>query len=117
MHRAPVLEQNLVRLQVRRVHSPPVQECSMLKRMKHALSALALLGALSLATPLRGQSANARIDSIFAPYDKRDSPGCAVAVLQGGATVFAKGYGMASLEHDAPITPNTPFYAASVSKQ
>ena len=89
----------------------------MLRRMNRSLSALALLGVLSLGTPLMGQSANARIDSIFAPYDKPDSPGCAVAVLQGGATVFAKGYGMASLEHDAPITPNTPFYAASVSKQ
>ena len=66
---------------------------------------------------LQGQSANPRVDSIFALFDKRDSPGCAVAVVDGGRTVFAKGYGMASLEHDLPITPTSAFYAASVSKQ
>ena len=31
--------------------------------------------------------------------------------------MFAKGYGMADLEHDTPITPETPFYIASISKQ
>jgi CubicO group peptidase (beta-lactamase class C family) len=67
--------------------------------------------------PLRSQSANPRVDSIFATFDKRDTPGCAVAVVDGGRTVFAKGYGMASLEHDVPITPSSAFYAASVSKQ
>src|SRR4051812_18388416 len=68
------------------------------------------------ATSLQAQS-NARVDSIFAAFDKRDSPGCAVSVSDSGRTVFAKGYGMASLEHDVPITPNSAFYAASVSKQ
>jgi CubicO group peptidase (beta-lactamase class C family) len=66
---------------------------------------------------LQGQSTNSHVDSIFAVFDKRDSPGCAVAVVEGGRTVFAKGYGMASLEHDLPITPRSAFYAASVSKQ
>ena len=31
--------------------------------------------------------------------------------------VYARGYGMADLEHDAPITPDSVFYAGSVSKQ
>ncbi len=66
---------------------------------------------------LQAQSANPRVDSIFAAFDKRDSPGCAVSVSDSGRTVFAKGYGMASLEHDVPITPSSAFYAASVSKQ
>jgi CubicO group peptidase (beta-lactamase class C family) len=57
------------------------------------------------------------VDSVFAAYDKRDSPGCAVSVSDSGRTVFEKGYGMASLEHDVPITPNSAFYAASMSKQ
>ena len=67
---------------------------------------------------LPGQSSSdPRIDSIFAAFDKRDSPGCAVAVVDGGRTVLAKGYGMASLEHDLPITPTSAFYSASVAKQ
>lgn len=59
----------------------------------------------------------ARVDSVFAGFDRRDSPGCAVAVLRAGATVYTRGYGMADLEHDVPITPGTTFYLASVSKQ
>ena len=59
----------------------------------------------------------ARVDSIFARFDRRDAPGCAVAVLRAGAIAYARGYGMADLENDVPITPSTAFYLASVSKQ
>ena len=79
--------------------------------------AIVIFAAGAGAAPLRAQSANPRVDSIFAAFDKRDSPGCAVSVVDSGRTVFAKGYGMASLEHDVPITPSSAFYAASVSKQ
>ena len=79
--------------------------------------ALALSLAVHVGAPLESQSTNPRMDSIFAAFDKRDTPGCAVAVSDGGRTIFAKGYGMASLEHDLPITPTSAFYAASVSKQ
>ena len=63
------------------------------------------------------QAANPRVDSIFASFDRADSPGCAVSVSESGRTVFAKGYGSASLEHGVSITPVSAFYAASVSKQ
>src|SRR5215210_8034794 len=51
----------------------------------------------------------ARVDQLMAIYDRKDSPGAAIGVVRGGKLVFAKGYGMASLEYDAPITPRTPF--------
>ena len=88
-------------------------------RRKIASTIALLIASLVLSglAPLHAQSANPRVDSIFALFDKRDSPGCAVAVVEGGRTVFSKGYGMASLEHDLPITPTSAFYAASVSKQ
>ena len=38
-------------------------------------------------------------------------------VLKGGKVVFDKGYGLANLETGVPITGNTPFNIASVSKQ
>jgi len=74
------------------------------------------------AAPAAGQglstdSAFRWIDSVFAPYSSRQGPGCAVGVSRDGRLVFAKGYGSADLEHDAPITPSTPFYIASVAKQ
>jgi CubicO group peptidase (beta-lactamase class C family) len=84
---------------------------------REVVIAFTLALAAAAAAPLQGQSASPRVDSIFATFDKRDAPGCAVAVVDSGRTVFAKGYGMASLEHDVPITPTSAFYAASVSKQ
>src|SRR5688572_4122028 len=66
-----------------------------------------------MAAPVGAQS----VDSIFAAFDNRQSPGCAVTAIDGDRTLVLKGFGMASLEHDLPITPQSAFYAASVSKQ
>ena len=65
------------------------------------------------------QSGNWRpaVDKIFASWDTRQSPGCAVGVYKDGAIAYERGYGMADLEHDVPIAPDTPFYIGSVSKQ
>jgi CubicO group peptidase (beta-lactamase class C family) len=57
------------------------------------------------------------VDRIFAEYAKPDSPGCAVALYKDGRIEYARGYGMASLEHDLPITAQSVFYLGSVSKQ
>jgi CubicO group peptidase (beta-lactamase class C family) len=57
------------------------------------------------------------VDSVFAQYDRKDSPGCALGVFQGGKIMYERGYGMASLEHDVPIAAETVFYVGSVSKQ
>jgi CubicO group peptidase (beta-lactamase class C family) len=77
--------------------------------------------ALAILVPaaLAAQAPNvpvARVDSVFA-FATSATPGCAVAAAQNGALRFAKGYGIADLEHGVPITPATPFYLASVSKQ
>jgi CubicO group peptidase (beta-lactamase class C family) len=58
-----------------------------------------------------------RIDAIFADYDHSDAPGCAVGVAWEGEMLFAKGYGLASLEHGVPITPQTKFGVGSITKQ
>ncbi|HEX4932967.1 MAG TPA: serine hydrolase domain-containing protein, partial [Gemmatimonadaceae bacterium] len=77
--------------------------------------------AIVVALPLRAQELPrdlvARVDSLFAPYHRTDAPGLAVAVVRDGRTIFAKGYGMADLEHRVAITPSTVFDVASVSKQ
>ena len=62
-------------------------------------------------------AANPAIDAVFAQWNKPDSPGCAVAVFQGGRIAYEAGYGMADLEHDVRITPASVFYVGSVSKQ
>ncbi|MGA2658293.1 MAG: serine hydrolase [Verrucomicrobiota bacterium] len=57
------------------------------------------------------------IDRIFEASSKPGTPGAGVAVIEHGALVFEKGYGLANLEYDIPVTPQTIFHVASVSKQ
>jgi CubicO group peptidase (beta-lactamase class C family) len=59
----------------------------------------------------------AAVDDVFAAYDNSDTPGCALGVVQGGELVYARGYGMANLDHGIAITPQTVFRIGSVSKQ
>ena len=60
---------------------------------------------------------SARVDSLFSDLDRVDSPGCAVGVYSAGEVLFAKGYGMASLEHGVPLSPRSVLNIASVAKQ
>ena len=59
-----------------------------------------------------------RIDKVFAAYAKPGSPGCALALLDKGRSVYEKGYGLASIEFGVAIDPQkTAFEIASISKQ
>lgn len=58
-----------------------------------------------------------KMDELFDRWNETDSPGVAVAVAQDGKVLFQKGYGMANLEYSVPVTPQTVFHIASVSKQ
>ncbi|MDP9177049.1 MAG: beta-lactamase family protein [Gemmatimonadota bacterium] len=70
-----------------------------------------------LAQAQRPQSLVARVDSLFAPWNKSNSPGCILGVSQNGALVHERGYGMANLELGVAITPASVFHVASISKQ
>ena len=63
------------------------------------------------------ETLEAKVDQLFAEWDKPASPGAALAVTKDGETVYKQGYGTANLEYDIPITPATIFDIASVSKQ
>ncbi|MEQ8764808.1 MAG: serine hydrolase domain-containing protein, partial [Planctomycetota bacterium] len=58
-----------------------------------------------------------RLAAAVSWWDRPDAPGIAVAVRRGDEVLLRKGLGRASLEFDAPITPETIFHVASVSKQ
>jgi CubicO group peptidase (beta-lactamase class C family) len=57
------------------------------------------------------------VDEIFAQWDSTSSPGAALAVIKDGQIIYERGYGMANLEHNIPITPTTVFRIGSTSKQ
>jgi CubicO group peptidase (beta-lactamase class C family) len=91
----------------------PISTASLVRRWVGAF--------LALATPLAAQAPatapSPRVDSVFSSFDSRASPGCALAVVRDGAIIYERGYGMADLEHDVPITPQTVFDIGSTAKQ
>jgi CubicO group peptidase (beta-lactamase class C family) len=86
------------------------------------LPAILLLSSLFSILPAQRQTFK-QIDEIFAEFTRQDKtyplgrPGCALAVVRNGEIFYKQGYGMADLEHGIPITPQSVFYAGSVSKQ
>jgi D-alanyl-D-alanine carboxypeptidase len=73
---------------------------------------------LLLLVPLCAAPAHAdAIDEFLrAEMHQRRIPGLALAVVRHGAVVKLDGYGLATLEHDVPVTPDTVFELASVTK-
>ncbi|AUJ69189.1 serine hydrolase domain-containing protein [Pseudoalteromonas sp. NC201] len=102
--------------------------------MKYQLSILAMLAAWLL--PQQSQANSHKIEhiasnlyphvriiteqyqphSIMTSMTKHKLPGLSVAVIKNGQIVWAKGYGIANKETNTPVTTNTLFQAASISK-
>lgn len=58
-----------------------------------------------------------KVDALFAQWNKADSPGCALAIIKYGELIYKRGYGMADLERNVPISPASVFDIASIGKQ
>jgi CubicO group peptidase (beta-lactamase class C family) len=59
-----------------------------------------------------------RVDScIAAQMSNRHIPGLALAVIRNGVPVKVKGYGLANIELNVPVNPQTVFQSGSVGKQ
>lgn len=80
--------------------------------MRIIASAL-FLAALVQAQPAQNQPDVNRIFSAFNTH----TPGCAVGVALHGGVVLKSGYGMADLERNVLITPDTVFESGSLAKQ
>ncbi len=48
---------------------------------------------------------------------KRRIPGLAVAVVRNGVVIYAKGYGLADVENNVPVSTQSVFLIASITKQ
>jgi CubicO group peptidase (beta-lactamase class C family) len=82
------------------------------------------LVALTLSMRLAGPSAvvadekSAAIDRyVEAEMARQRIPGLALAVSQRGRPVHVRGYGLANVEHQVPVTDRTVFQSGSVGKQ
>jgi CubicO group peptidase (beta-lactamase class C family) len=86
----------------------------MTKILSRILVVLLMLSAIGT---IFAEDKTERVDKIFAFWDKPESPGCALAIVKDGEIIYKRGYGMANLENNVPITPQSVFYIGSVSKQ
>jgi CubicO group peptidase (beta-lactamase class C family) len=85
-------------------------------------SCLSVLGLLFSSCAVARTAANddkaaSGADEIFADLTKPGSPGCALGVYRDGKIIYAKGYGLANIEENVPITPQAVFDIGSTSKQ
>ncbi len=58
----------------------------------------------------------AALDALFAPWNRSDAPGLAVGIAWAGAPAYRRGFGMASLETGAALTPTTRVRIGSTTK-
>lgn len=56
-------------------------------------------------------------DVVLAEMKQQHIPGLSIAVVKDGKIVKEKGYGLANVEHNVPVTPETIFQSGSVGKQ
>ena len=58
-----------------------------------------------------------RVDPLFAERVAPEEPGCAVGVARADTILYTRGYGIANLDYNLPVTPDTVFDVGSVTKQ
>ena len=58
-----------------------------------------------------------QVDALFARWNRTDSPGCVLGVIQDGQLIYQRGYGMADLERDVPLKPESVLDIGSTGKQ
>lgn len=76
-----------------------------------------LAALVALAPSGNAQTFVPAIDSMMARYVKPGGPGASVLVVKDGNIVLAKGYGLAEVEKNVPVTRETNFRLASLTKQ
>ncbi|GAA4466700.1 hypothetical protein GCM10023189_49250 [Nibrella saemangeumensis] len=81
------------------------------------VSCAVLLTGQTISAQTPAKAVSAKVDALFAEWNKPGSPGAAVGVVHKGQLIYAKGFGEADVETGAPIRPETIFHVASVSKQ
>ncbi len=98
--------------------------CSILRAAAAGLAPLLCSGIAAAAAVAGGAGTAAdpgrlgRADAVIrAEMQTQQIPGLAVAVVDHGTVVLARGYGYANLEHSVPVIADTVFQSGSVGKQ
>src|SRR5262245_16419130 len=91
----------------------------MRRRFSFISAALVIASSAAPAQNISGtrDARSQRADSVFQRFDRTDSPGCALGVYQDGKILYARGYGMASLELNVALSSRSVLDVGSISKQ
>lgn len=84
--------------------------------MKYLFVACAVVAFASSAVARERNETAEAADLLFGSM-ARDRPGAVVLVTRGEEAIYSRAFGGADLEQGTPITPDTRFHVASVSKQ
>jgi CubicO group peptidase (beta-lactamase class C family) len=88
-----------------------VPRAALTRRLVPALVLLALAAASGAAEP-------DRLDALVeAERATQRVPGVGIAIVRGGEVVKLQGYGLANVEHQVPVKPETIFQSGSLGKQ
>lgn len=63
------------------------------------------------------QSRLRRVDQLFEIYRQPNAPGAAMMIIKDGSAILKRCYGLANIELGVPVTSNTNFRLASMTKQ
>ena len=88
-----------------------------MRRMKRAAYLLPLVLLFSFTCVAQDGVSNKVDEYIRSEMVSQQIPGVSLAVVRNGEVVIARGYGLANLEHQVPVKPETIFQSGSMGKQ
>ncbi|UCE22931.1 MAG: beta-lactamase family protein, partial [Candidatus Aminicenantes bacterium] len=87
------------------------------KKFRMRCILLSIISVVFLCSIVQADTRSDQVDKLFKIWDRPDSPGLALGVIKDGRFIYKRGYGMANLEHNIPITSQSVFRIGSTSKQ
>src|SRR5580765_1941210 len=90
----------------------------MIQPNRRLLASAVFVLILSTLAHAQANDVESRVDSyVQAQMTRQKIPGVAVAVIKDGQPIIAKGYGLANIELNVPVKPETIFQSGSMGKQ
>ena len=87
------------------------------KILKSAAFSILFLVALNTTAQTNPTDLEKKVDSLFENISNPNQPGLIVGISQDNSTILIKSYGLSDLEKKIPITSQTRFHIASLTKQ
>ncbi|MGC2195946.1 MAG: serine hydrolase domain-containing protein, partial [Terriglobales bacterium] len=79
---------------------------------------LATLAGVAYARPTGDDALSAQVDEVVrAQMREQNIPGVSLAAIRDGKIIKAAGYGLANVELNSPVTPESVFTTCSIAKQ